>query len=386
MTPLCPAESPYPGLFPYSTTRAKLTAIAAAITIDVLPAAYGDAIWIECARDGRPWRMVVDGGPPEAAGALEARLDGLPPGDRVLDVVVVSHIDSDHIGGMLPLLAREDIDVGDVWFNALPQLPAQDEPATRSVHEGEDLVGLLTGVSRSRPLPWNRVVDGHAVATSGDRTFRELAPAGGPRITLLSPTPKRLLALRRVWEHALERVQRGESEELEPPTPSEPLGDLVALAATESTNDASVPNGSSIAFLLEHRGASFLLGADAFPTVLGGALWALANARGGRPVAVDAVKLPHHGSQHNVSAKLLTVVSSKQFLISTSGEKFDHPDDVSLARAATAGGPGTTLWFNYPATAKTHHWADPKLGDRYELTTRFADPGGGTRVELTERT
>ena len=322
--------------------------------------------------------MLVDGGPPEAYGALKARVDALASGERVFDVVVVSHIDSDHIGGMLPLLAREDIDVGDVWFNALAQLPAPGQSRTRSVGQGEDLVELLTGVSRSRPLPWNRAFDGCAVVTSGDRTFRELSLPGGPRITLLSPTPKRLLALRRVWDQALSRLQRGESEELEPPAPPEPLADLVALAATETVNDTSVPNGSSIAFVLEHRGASCLLGADAFPTVLGGALWGLANARG-RPVAVDAVKLPHHGSQKNVSAKLLTVVSSKQFLISTNGEHFGHPDDVALARAVTAGGPGTTLWFNYPATAKTRRWADRALAERYELTARFADSVAGTR-------
>jgi hypothetical protein len=329
--------------------------------------------------------MVVDGGPPEASGALQARLDALPPGERVLDVVVVSHIDSDHIGGMLPLLAREDIEVGDVWFNALPQLPAPGEPLTRSVREGEDLVELLTGVSRSHALPWNRVTDGQAVVTPGDRTFRELTPDGGPKITLLSPTPKRLLALRRVWDQALTRLQRGEPEETEQPTLAEPLTDLASLAATQTTNDTSIPNGSSIAFLLEHRGASCLLGADAFPTVLGGALWALANERGGRPVAVDAVKLPHHGSQKNVSAKLLTVVESKQFLISTNGDKFGHPDDVSLARAVTAGGPGTTLWFNYPATTKTERWADTALDGRYQLTTRFADSNGGTRLELPEQ-
>lgn len=358
--------------------------IAAAITIEVLQGGYGDALWVECARDGRPWRMVVDGGPPEAYGALKARIDALAPGERVFDVVVVSHIDSDHIGGMLPLLAREDIDVGDVWFNALAQLPAPDQSLTRSVGQGEDLVELLTGVSRPRPLPWNRAFDGCAVVTPGDRTFRELNLPGGPRITLLSPTPKRLLALRRVWDQALSRLQRGESEELEPPAPAEPLADLAALAATKTVNDTSAPNGSSIAFLLEHRGASCLLGADAFPTVLGGALWCLANARG-RLVAVDAVKLPHHGSQKNVSAKLLTVVPSKQFLISTNGERFGHPDDVALARAVTAGGPGTTLWFNYPATAKTRRWADRALAERYELTTRFADSGAGARLELPER-
>src|SRR4051794_8163730 len=177
-----------------------LMTMAAAITVEVLEGAYGDALWIECARAGRPWRMVVDGGPPEAAGALAARVDALPPGERVFDVVVVTHIDSDHIGGMLPLLAREDVEVGDVWFNALQQLPEQEAPSTRSVSEAEDLVELLTGVSRSKPLPWNRIADGRAVATSGDHAFRELAPPGGPTITLLSPTPKRLVALRRNWE------------------------------------------------------------------------------------------------------------------------------------------------------------------------------------------
>jgi len=328
--------------------------------------------------------MVVDGGPPEAADALAARVDALPPDDRVLDVVVVSHIDSDHIGGMLPLLRRDDLEIGDVWFNGLAQLPEPDERSVRSVAEGEDLVGLLTGASNGKPLPWNRVVGGHALATEGDRTFLELALPDGPHISLLSPTPRRLLALRRVWDQALARVHRGEPEELGDITPQEPLADLHALAAADTANDASVPNGSSIAFLLEHRGASCLLAADAFPTVLGGALWALANARGGQPIPVDAVKLPHHGSDKNVGKKLLSLVSTKQFLISTSGERFGHPDDVSLARAAAAGGPGTTMWFNYAPTAKTQRWADPDLGARYGFTTHFAESTDGARIELPE--
>ena len=97
----------------------------------------------------------------------------------------------------------------------------------------------------------------------------------------LSPTPRRLLALRRVWDQAITRMRRGEPEETATSIPLEPLADLAAVADADTANDTSVPNGSSIAFLLEHRGASCLLAADAFPTVLGGALWALVNARGG---------------------------------------------------------------------------------------------------------
>ena len=138
-----------------------------AIVVEALPAAYGDCLWIECARDGaRPWRMVVDGGPPEAAAVLAGRVDTLPAAEREIDVVVVvTHIDSDHIGGLLPLLERTDVTFGDVWFNALPQLPEDERLQTRSVDEGQDLVRLLTGVTRTGALPWNRVVDGRAIST-----------------------------------------------------------------------------------------------------------------------------------------------------------------------------------------------------------------------------
>jgi Metallo-beta-lactamase superfamily len=356
-----------------------------AIVVEGLPAAYGDCLWVECNRErARPWRMVIDGGPPEAASALARRVDELPAGEREIDVVVVTHIDSDHIGGMLPLLERTDVTFHDVWFNGLPQLPVDERGETRSVAEGEDLIQLLTGGTRAAPLPWNRVVDGQALATPGDRTFRELALPKEPRVTLLSPTPKRLIALQRAWEAALARARRGESEEDEIPAPVEPLDDLTALAATKTANDTSKPNGSSIAFLLEHCGASCLFGADAFPTVLGGALWALANARGGRPIEVDAVKVPHHGSQKNVSAKALALVPAKHYLISTNGERFGHPDDVALARVVTTAPRGSTLWFNYAPTTRTERWADPALTAEYAYTTRFGDGLEPVRIELTE--
>ncbi len=310
--------------------------MGAAITIEVLPATYGDAIWIECARDGRPWRMVVDGGPPEAAGALAARVDALPPGERTIDVVVVSHIDSDHIGGMLPLLERDDLDIGDVWFNALPQLPEAGERHTRSVAEGEDLVELLSGVTRAQPLPWNRVV---GRGPGRDRRRSHVSRARADRWAADHTSVADAEAAGRPSPHvgpgADAAPSRGAGgDRTASPEPSRSA--ICSPGGHEDVNDTSVPNGSSIAFLLEHRGASCLFGADAFPTVLGGALWALANARGGRRLAVDAVKLPHHGSQKNVGAKLLTLLSAKHFLISTNGERFGHPDDVSLARAITA--------------------------------------------------
>ena len=49
-----------------------------AITLEVLPAGYGDCLLISCPVGRRTWRMLVDTGPDECYPALKARLAKLP--------------------------------------------------------------------------------------------------------------------------------------------------------------------------------------------------------------------------------------------------------------------------------------------------------------------
>ena len=358
-----------------------------AITVEVLPALRGDALWIECHRPGgRPWRLLFDGGMPGTWPLLRERVLALGEPERVIDLAVVSHIDSDHIGGMLPLLAAGDLGVrfGDVWFNGLPQLPEPGTYTTRSVAEGESLVRLLSAAARrAAPLPWNRAFDGRAVMTAGDGAIQPVDHPGEPAITLLSPTPRRLLALRKTWTAELERLQRGEPAEPAPPAEApSPLDDLAGLAATRTNRDGSAANGSSIAFLLEHAGASCLLAADAFVPVLGAALTTLANDRGGQPIELDLFKLSHHGSKGNVTPQLLALVPARNYVVSTNGDRFHHPDDVALARVATCSPAGAAISFNY-ATAATLRWRDPALCAEHEYEAAYpADGGAGLHIVL----
>jgi hypothetical protein len=129
-------------------------------------------------------------------------------GPVVFDLVVVSHIDSDHIGGLLPLLASTELDIRfkDVWFNGLTHLPEAAADRPRSVAEGERMVELL-GNGDSR-VPWNEQFGRAAVVTRGDGAFDTIAFSGGPTLTLLSPTPRRLASLRKTWSRELLRLQR----------------------------------------------------------------------------------------------------------------------------------------------------------------------------------
>jgi beta-lactamase superfamily II metal-dependent hydrolase len=358
--------------------------VRTAIRIEALPARLGDCLLVECPREGRrPWRMLVDGGPPDTWPRLEQRLRQLEPGERQIDVAVVTHIDSDHIGGMIPLLESGHADhVADFWFNGRTHLP--DVGTTRSVDQGESVTSALLGQPTGRARPWNLAFGGGPIDTGEDAGFIEVTVEDGPRITVLSPTTKRLRVLARQWLEVIAQEQRGPEREITPDVLA-PLDDLVAIAGAPAPKDSSVPNGSSIALLLEHRGASVVLAGDAFGSVLGAGLKGVAAARGLERLPVDAFKLPHHASKGNVLQAMLEAAPARHYLVSTNGDTFHHPDDTALARVVLSASPGATLWFNY-RTARTARWADDALCEKHGFTARFPDsPEAGAVLELPAR-
>lgn len=365
-----------------------VSANGTAITIEMLPARLGDCLLIECHRGGKqPWRMLVDGGPPDTWPWLAHRLEAIPKHDRRLDLVVVTHIDSDHIGGILSLFSAgvSALSIDEVWFNGHHHLP-DERGRSRSVAEGESLTAALTGATSGTACAWNTTTSGAAIATSGDGEFLEIAMPDGPTITVLSPTPRRLQILRARWISALDKARRGELEQLPAYEPMMGnLEDLAALAAAPSPRDQSAPNGSSIGFLLEHRGTSCLFTGDAFGNVLGAGLYGLARHRGVDSIVVDAFKLPHHGSKGNVISDLIPLAPARNYLVSTNGDTFHHPDDAALARVVLGAPRGACLCFNY-LTERTERWADRTLQGRYGFATQYPDASGKSLVvELTGR-
>lgn len=111
---------------------------------------------------------------------------------------------------------------------------------------------------------------------------------------------------------------------------------IYALDRAPFDPDRAAPNGTSIAVLADYGGRRVLFAADAHPERLAASLRPLAAADGGR-VALDAFKLPHHGSEHNVSHELIDLVACPRFLNSTNGAYNHHPSPVAVARVIKRG-------------------------------------------------
>jgi hypothetical protein len=354
--------------------------------IEVLPARHGDALWIEYGDEDAPNRILVDGGPrsritmERLGGLFDERVRSRPAGTNDFELIVVSHIDADHITGILQLFESRELPLKprDVWFNAWQHLPT-------------DLLGAKQGEALSaaivrRGLPWNADFDGQAVMVPDSGPLPVVELPDGMRLTLLSPTRAGLARLRPVWEREVKKAgmvpgEAGERQVAQPDRLGDREIDPDALAAEPFEEDGSAANGASIAMLAEFDGKALLLTGDAHGGTLSECLRRLADERGLAKIRVDAFKLSHHGSKYNVSREVLDLVDCDRYLFSTNGDIFGHPDPVAVSRVI-ASRSECTLAFNY-RTETTDRWDSRRLRRRFRYGAIYPDEAdSGIRVAL----
>lgn len=374
----------------------------------MLPAQQGDSLWIEYGTAAGPHRVLVDGGTPPTIEALKARIGQLDPDDRQFELLIVTHIDTDHIGGILRLLDRPPAGLAfrDVWFNGWPQIdPLTDSPVLGGSEEmtAEAILGPIDGEILDRLLDLdvgdvakahNAGFDGAAAMVEAKKPMPSFELDGGLKVTLLGPTRTRLGKLRKEWVKVIRDASRSEADiaaivadgarrrGLEPLLGPETF-DVRAEAETKFTSDRAPANGSSIVVLAEFEGTSALLTGDGFAPDIEGGIRRLLADRGGTRLPVDVVKLAHHGSRNNTSRGLLDVLDCRRFLVSSSGAIFSHPDVEAISRVIVGAGPGVELAFNY-RTETTSPWDDGLLqaDAEFPFTTRSAQGASGLVTEV----
>jgi beta-lactamase superfamily II metal-dependent hydrolase len=359
-------------------------------TIELLPAAHGDSLWIEYGDPADPRRILIDGGTAPTYTRIHDKLMALPESRRRFELLVISHVDADHIEGALRLLydRAAKVSIGEVWFNGWAQL-AQDQDHTLGPVQGEMVSALLARDGHR----WNAAFDGRAIVLPG-KGPPPAVDVEGLKLTVLSPGPAQLADLRLRWatevrkaglepgvaKAALDRL--ADTRKLRPLTLGDDRPSVSQLARTETPTDHEVPNGSSIALLAEFDGNSTLLGADAHPDVLEEGIRRLLDARKREVLSVGAFKLPHHGSAHNVTTSLLKLVDCRRYLVSTNGAIFHHPDPEAIARVLVAAGEGAELCFNYRSDYNAM-WADKSLVRERGYVVRYPDErDGGLLIDL----
>jgi beta-lactamase superfamily II metal-dependent hydrolase len=323
-------------------------------TLEALEARHGDALILHYGTPDDPHLIVIDGGPSGVwNGTLRPRLEQLkaersPDDPLTLDMVMVSHIDDDHINGILALtnhiLEREadgadrPYEIDRLWHNsfdvivkkAKAQSAAFEAVAQAAASDGgvstlgldEDTAAIAVSVPQGRDLRNNST----ALDLDVNRPFEDLvaAPAKGKKtvkvgsgltFTVVGPNAERLDNLEADWKKKLKAKKKK-------PTAAE----LQQLAA--DFLDESVYNLSSIVVLAEVGGKSMLLTGDARGDDI---LKGLRSAKllTNDALHVDVLKVPHHGSDRNVSTVFFRTVTADHYVISADGAH-GNPDPPML--------------------------------------------------------
>ena len=342
--------------------------------LDLFPARDGDALVLTWGENANPKRILIDAGRESGWLAIKKAYEHLPEAQRTFELLVVSHIDADHIAGVLKMLAdpARPLRFKEVWFNAYHHLVGGSWE-TFGVAQGEALSDLL----KERPALWNTRFGGKAVVIEEDAALPRFT-IEGLELTLLSPTRAKLQALAPEWKAWLnaEGLGRGQSPDGEAALPTivpegyetfGPLPDVQALADSRQSEDDKAPNGSSIAFAAAYGEKRVLLTADAHHKVLTSSLSSVSvNER-----RFDMVKLSHHGSQGNLSRALLDTLDCHRFAISTDGSRHHHPDPEAIARLLLWKLGSKHLYFNY-RQEEAVMWDDDRLKQAHDYDCTYS--------------
>ena len=312
-------------------------------SLEALQAEKGDSLILHFGSPKAPRFIVIDGGPATVyEESLKPRLEELHSrwkreDDEKLDIemLMVSHIDDDHIRGILDWLtdltnsAELPYNIQTIWHNSFDDVlgNASDELRSRlaavtqdALDSNEDREGLqplsaavLASVNQGRKLrslarqigiPLNRGFRGLVSSLKEGKAVLKIG--AGLQLTVLCPTMERLEELHKEWEKTIRKL------------------DKAGPAEIAAFVDQSVANLSSIVVLAEVDDKRMLLTGDARGDHILEGLEGAGLMEDGT-IHVDLFKIPHHGSNRNSALKLFQKITADHYVISANGEH-ENPD------------------------------------------------------------
>jgi hypothetical protein len=350
-------------------------------SLDVIRARKGDCLILHYGSKDDPHLVMIDGGPrgvyapylkPRLKKIREAR--GLEKKEPLaVDLLMVSHVDDDHIQGILDLtrdLIQDNPQFAQVlsfWHNSFENIigntpkeltavfksqfgaaaMAGDPPdlTLDAAEEGEEVVvsslKVLASIQQGAQLrsdvvnklqaPLNPEFDGGLIMASEEGEAFDME--NGLKLTVVGPRAPELKKLHEKHQEWLKDLAKAGK------TPEDVLSAYV---------DKSVPNLSSIVVLAEAGGKRMLLTGDARGDKILEGLELVGLLEESGTMHVDLLKVPHHGSSNNLDDDFFERITADHYVFSGDGEH-GNPERQSLQMLLDARGDADyTIHLTYP--------------------------------------
>ncbi|MCD2421786.1 hypothetical protein LQ567_03365 [Niabella pedocola] len=279
-----------------------------------LRAGTGDAILIQHLKHN----IIIDGG--NDSKYLLSEVDTIFENEEIIDLLVITHHDDDHIKGIIDLLKHVEKNryhienkpfIKRVIFNSprlvLGKITLNDskELSYQQAYEVEELLIKLNP-------KWEMYIDESDDISFEDLTIEFLSPTKGDLNKYSTQKGAYLTGdWKRDWDSPMSKL--------------EPF-------IQDKSQDNSIPNRSSIVLKISCENKKVLLTGDVTPDRFDVIASKLFSENGNKPVPFDVIKLPHHGSYRSLSKSILEKLECSDFIISTNSKKHFLPNKRALLK------------------------------------------------------
>ena len=407
----------------------------------------GDCLLVSGTASGH---ILVDGGMRQAfQDHVRADLGKMAAKKEALDLICVSHIDQDHISGVLELLnsvmawrvyefrKKQGAKVKapafpkmpvikEIWHNAFSDLLKENAgPVERLLAQSSLVLGLSSSIKlQDMALAHHELaysvdeaiqVSQRVSATQlriplnkqfGSKLIMSRSPAkreariGKMNVFVIGPLPSEVTRVRDEWNTWLRKNQdrirklkkEAEADARSIGNSADRIADLLAARVDELGNrdDVTAPNLASLMLLLEEGKTKVLLTGDGhWEDILKGlAHHKKFDAKG--LLHVDVLKIQHHGSEHNHKADMAERVTADNYVFCGNG-KHDNPDVrvvklVCESHRKVRPQDKFTLWFNCaPDLAPAGKPRAHMKNVKQEVDAQMAASGGKIKAKYLDK-
>ena len=317
------------------------------LNIRVLQASYGDSIIISYGNTDKHY-ILVDGG----CGRVCYRdlCKFMEQIDGSLDLLVLTHIDFDHISGILQLFENKPeliSKINRIWFNFGEELqnalcvdkdPIEiylDSKDTKvSWKQGENLEVILKKIDIQRDA-CVKAMDTFCIA--------------GMKITILSPNIK---ILQKFAEQEDKEKLKEKRKNTKISGDNDYAKSIDELEEMKFEGNVTLTNQSSIALLLEYEEKKLLMLGDAEANIVIESLKNLGYSEDNR-LHIDYFKISHHASRHNTNNELIKMINCNNYIISTYETSNGRPSKECLSRIIKNTNGKVNFYCNYDLNIKS---------------------------------
>ena len=296
------------------------------IEFEFLKAGNGDCILISTDNTS----ILIDGGLSYTySRELEKRFKKLKDNEKFLDLVVLTHYDNDHIGGILKLLENEKKSIDkdgrtflkEFWFNSFDEF-LLNPPTNSNKTSAKQQMKFDEYMKDFRPF-----IKYTSLVSIDEMSERFIGENQEVKVQFLSPNNEKLDELDKKYTKDIENYQTSAKS-------NDNNSSIEELSQRDFKKDTSLTNGASIAFILNYKLQSFLFLADAHIDLIVDSLQNMGYSKENR-LQLEFVKLSHHGSSKNLNSGFLDLIETSRFVILTNGGRHKHPNKETIAKILT---------------------------------------------------